>query len=207
LLDEIMVWACAVQTKRFAFCAELNVRFLSRIGREKGIACWPPTFPGWDDRPRAGAEKAFVTEGNTPERFGQMFRGALKFAGPATAIVMVEAWNEWGEGASIEPDKQYGFGYTQRWFAGHGFPGAVFPHSFVPARLGLLFRSALSAAIQPGIGYYRGYNGLGQVRHTSHRHPHCPGTTAGGAGAAQKDPDRVGRTCPPDPEGQGCLSR
>jgi len=27
LLDEIMVWACAVRTKRFAFCAELNVRF------------------------------------------------------------------------------------------------------------------------------------------------------------------------------------
>jgi uncharacterized protein (TIGR00369 family) len=28
LLDEIMVWACVVQTKRFAFCAELNVRFV-----------------------------------------------------------------------------------------------------------------------------------------------------------------------------------
>jgi uncharacterized protein (TIGR00369 family) len=28
LLDEIMVWACAVQTKRFAFCAELTIRFL-----------------------------------------------------------------------------------------------------------------------------------------------------------------------------------
>jgi uncharacterized protein (TIGR00369 family) len=28
VLDEIMAWACAVQTKRFAFCAELNVRFL-----------------------------------------------------------------------------------------------------------------------------------------------------------------------------------
>jgi uncharacterized protein (TIGR00369 family) len=27
LLDEAMVWACAVQTKLFAFCAELNVRF------------------------------------------------------------------------------------------------------------------------------------------------------------------------------------
>lgn len=27
VLDEIMVWACAVETKRFAFCAELNVRF------------------------------------------------------------------------------------------------------------------------------------------------------------------------------------
>src|SRR5437867_2396706 len=28
LLDEMMVWACAVQTRRFAFCAELNVRFV-----------------------------------------------------------------------------------------------------------------------------------------------------------------------------------
>jgi uncharacterized protein (TIGR00369 family) len=36
LLDEIMVWACAVQTKRFAYCAELNVRFVNpaRPGQE-----------------------------------------------------------------------------------------------------------------------------------------------------------------------------
>ena len=27
LLDEIMVWACAIQTKRFAYCAELTVRY------------------------------------------------------------------------------------------------------------------------------------------------------------------------------------
>jgi len=39
LLDEIMVWACAVQTKRFAFCAELTVRFLLpvRPGEELGV--------------------------------------------------------------------------------------------------------------------------------------------------------------------------
>jgi uncharacterized protein (TIGR00369 family) len=28
VLDEIMVWACVVQTRRFAFCAEMKVRFL-----------------------------------------------------------------------------------------------------------------------------------------------------------------------------------
>ncbi len=28
VLDEIMVWACAVPTRRFAYCAELNVRYL-----------------------------------------------------------------------------------------------------------------------------------------------------------------------------------
>jgi len=31
VLDEIMVWACAVQTRRFAYCAELNVRFASPL--------------------------------------------------------------------------------------------------------------------------------------------------------------------------------
>ena len=31
LLDEIMVWACAVQTRRFAFCAELKVRYLHPV--------------------------------------------------------------------------------------------------------------------------------------------------------------------------------
>ena len=31
LLDEVMVWACAVQTKRFAYCAELNVRFINPL--------------------------------------------------------------------------------------------------------------------------------------------------------------------------------
>ena len=28
LLDEIMVWACAVPTRRFAYCAEFNIRYL-----------------------------------------------------------------------------------------------------------------------------------------------------------------------------------
>jgi uncharacterized protein (TIGR00369 family) len=31
VLDEIMVWACAVPTRRFAFCAELNARFLNPV--------------------------------------------------------------------------------------------------------------------------------------------------------------------------------
>ena len=37
LLDEIMVWACAVQTKRFAFCAELNVRYLNPVAPGKEV--------------------------------------------------------------------------------------------------------------------------------------------------------------------------
>ena len=37
LLDEIMVWACAVQTKRFAFCAELNVRFIGPVRPNEAV--------------------------------------------------------------------------------------------------------------------------------------------------------------------------
>jgi uncharacterized protein (TIGR00369 family) len=36
LLDELMVWACAVQTRRFAFCAELNVRFVNPVRPNEG---------------------------------------------------------------------------------------------------------------------------------------------------------------------------
>lgn len=31
VLDELMVWACAVSTKRFSYCAEMNVRYLSPV--------------------------------------------------------------------------------------------------------------------------------------------------------------------------------
>jgi uncharacterized protein (TIGR00369 family) len=31
VLDEIMAWACALQTRRFAYCAELTVRFLRPV--------------------------------------------------------------------------------------------------------------------------------------------------------------------------------
>jgi uncharacterized protein (TIGR00369 family) len=31
LLDEIMTWACAVGAKQFAYCAELNVRYLHPV--------------------------------------------------------------------------------------------------------------------------------------------------------------------------------
>jgi acyl-coenzyme A thioesterase PaaI-like protein len=37
LLDETMVWACAVQTKRFSFCAELYVRFVKPVHPNEGF--------------------------------------------------------------------------------------------------------------------------------------------------------------------------
>ena len=37
LLDELMTWACVVQAKRFAYCAELKVRYLHPIRPEQPL--------------------------------------------------------------------------------------------------------------------------------------------------------------------------
>ena len=37
LLDEIMTWVCVVHAKRFAYCAELNVRYLRPVRPNQGM--------------------------------------------------------------------------------------------------------------------------------------------------------------------------
>ncbi|HZV33384.1 MAG TPA: PaaI family thioesterase [Verrucomicrobiae bacterium] len=69
VLDEIMVWACAVQTRRFAYCAELNVRFLS------------PLRPGEETIATAELienrrDKLFEAKGELRNRSGQLLAGA-----------------------------------------------------------------------------------------------------------------------------------
>jgi hypothetical protein len=73
-----------------------------------------PASPGWDSRPWGG--KLF-RENPTPEKFKQMLIGAKDFVGSNKSnipnILMIEAWNEFGEGAFIEPTKKWGFEYLQ----------------------------------------------------------------------------------------------
>lgn len=88
--------------------------YLARVAKAEGITYWPSCFSGWDDRPRAGLDNAIVLQGNTPDQFGKMFQSALRHVDPKRPIVIVEAWNEWGEGACIEPSKEHGFGYLQQ---------------------------------------------------------------------------------------------
>lgn len=75
----------------------------------------PVTEPGWDSRPWHGPN-ARVRTGKTPELFKQMLRNARTFvdnrkvAGPR--MVLIEAWNEFGEGDYVEPHQEWGFGHV-----------------------------------------------------------------------------------------------
>ncbi|HEX6972405.1 MAG TPA: glycoside hydrolase family 99-like domain-containing protein, partial [Limnochordia bacterium] len=71
--------------------------------------------PGWDSRPWHGDE-ARVRTGRDPQKFQAMLERAKEFVEERTPpdrpkIVLVEAWNEFGEGAAIEPHRAWGFGY------------------------------------------------------------------------------------------------
>lgn len=37
VLDELMVWACAVRTRRFSYCGELTVRFIGPLRPGQGV--------------------------------------------------------------------------------------------------------------------------------------------------------------------------
>jgi hypothetical protein len=88
------------------------------------IIDWPPqpgrvTFPGafvdWDNTPRYG-RRAFVFRGASPARFEHWLRQLhtrTAAARPAERLIFLNAWNEWAEGAYIEPDERHRFGYLE----------------------------------------------------------------------------------------------
>lgn len=73
-----------------------------------------PLSGGWDSRPWHG-DAALVRSDRTPALFEQHLRDAKRLIesrpGRALPAILIEAWNEWGEGSYIEPHREYGFGY------------------------------------------------------------------------------------------------
>jgi hypothetical protein len=70
-------------------------------------------FVGYDDSPRRG-QAGCIIENSTPEKF-QYYITRLLAQNEAEEIELtfINAWNEWGEGMYLEPDKQYGFRYLE----------------------------------------------------------------------------------------------
>jgi lipopolysaccharide biosynthesis protein len=70
---------------------------------------WPCVTPSWDNSPRR-RRGASVFLGATPERFGEWVRASVAALppGPGPRYLFVNAWNEWGEGAVLEPSTLWG---------------------------------------------------------------------------------------------------
>ena len=73
----------------------------------------PGAFVQYDDTPRRGS-KASIVVGDTPELFEKYFTKLLQLSKEhGKEYVFLTAWNEWGEGAYLEPDTRYGTAYLE----------------------------------------------------------------------------------------------
>lgn len=74
---------------------------------------YPQLIPRRDRSPRSG-RKAMIYYGSTPDYFAEAAENAVKCVENRQydqRLIFLNAWNEWGEGAYMEPDLRFGHGY------------------------------------------------------------------------------------------------
>lgn len=70
-------------------------------------------FVGYDDSPRRG-RKGRIVLGQSPEKFKAYMKQLIKLSNEKNKeFIFITAWNEWGEGAYLEPDNSEGFSYLK----------------------------------------------------------------------------------------------
>ena len=71
-------------------------------------------FVDFDNSARKG-KKALIMKGSSPEKFGKYLKELIddKSRNYDDEFLMINAWNEWVEGAMLEPDDCYKFGYLE----------------------------------------------------------------------------------------------
>ena len=77
---------------------------------------YPMVIPHWDNTPRQGV-RGYVYTNESPELFGKTVRMALEYLDnkpDSRKILFIHSWNEWGEGAYMEPDLKFGLRYLEQ---------------------------------------------------------------------------------------------
>jgi lipopolysaccharide biosynthesis protein len=73
-------------------------------------------FPSWDNEARKpGAGTSFIN--STPQKYEKwlkkIYRYTKQHLPERERFVFINAWNEWAEGAYLEPDRKYGYAYLE----------------------------------------------------------------------------------------------
>jgi lipopolysaccharide biosynthesis protein len=70
----------------------------------------------WDNTARRN-KSAHIAHGADPKAYGEWLSGVLeqemRFNTEPESLVFINAWNEWGEGAALEPDQHFGLGFLE----------------------------------------------------------------------------------------------
>ena len=94
----------------YSYAAAVDGADLSTTGKW-GLPVYPGVMPGWDNTARRG-DAAYVFHGANPASFRRWLADAADAASTLRPepLVFVNAWNEWAEGAHLEPDARFGRG-------------------------------------------------------------------------------------------------
>ena len=83
---------------------------ISRVFPNNKFVCGG--FTDWDNSPRK--KRSVVFDGASPEKFSKYLNALVKKAKQTSVdVVFLDAWNEWGEGAYLEPDEKYKHAYLE----------------------------------------------------------------------------------------------
>jgi lipopolysaccharide biosynthesis protein len=90
--------------------------FVNALPRLSSIfLLYPCVLPGWDNTPRSGA-RGIVLQHSNPELFGFHLQQAIAQVAHRQweeRLVFLHSWNEWAEGAYLEPDQEFGRSYLE----------------------------------------------------------------------------------------------
>lgn len=103
--------------KSFGYVPERIIdakRIMNRVAsRDYAENEFPGIIPDWDNTPRRGY-KGLIYKNTSPKLFEETLAKLRdKVKGHAVDFVYVNAWNEWGEGAFVEPDETRGYAYLE----------------------------------------------------------------------------------------------
>jgi len=80
----------------------------------KNFSYFRSIVPMWDNTARYGRD-AFVVHGSTPKLFQEWLESLIHYTKQNLRedrrFILVNAWNEWAEGAHLEPDTRHGYAY------------------------------------------------------------------------------------------------
>ncbi|HEX5337078.1 MAG TPA: glycoside hydrolase family 99-like domain-containing protein [Gallionella sp.] len=89
----------------------------SRHYQKPGYRLFRSVCPAWDNTARR-KNNATVFLNSSPQGYQEWLQNAIadtcaSIAEPDERLVFVNAWNEWAEGAHLEPDQRYGYAYLE----------------------------------------------------------------------------------------------
>lgn len=92
---------------------EVCKKIIKNAKKRKEANNWHGAFVAYDDTPRRGKQGRVII-GSTPEKFKHYLYELMEIClEQKKDYILLTAWNEWGEGATLEPSESYKFDYLK----------------------------------------------------------------------------------------------